>query len=118
MASTDEGSRKSTLSLGGRRQFERKTTEASGSVQQSFSHGRKKNVAVVIKKRRTIRIGQQDTEAPAVATPVIVEEPKAPPPVCRSRGGGEEQAIFARPETPQSRGAREPISGPRTGPEG
>ncbi len=81
MASTDEGSRKSTLSLGGRRQFERKTTEASGSVQQSFSHGRKKNVAVVVKKRRTIRIGHQEAETPTVMPPVITEEPKAPPPV-------------------------------------
>ena len=70
MATTDEGPRKPTLSLGGRRQVERKTTEVSGSVQQSFSHGRKKNVAVVVKKRRTLRAGRQESAESRPATPV------------------------------------------------
>ncbi len=78
MASTDDGSRKSTLSLGVRRQVERTTTETGASVQQRFSRGRLNNVAVVVKKRRTVRVGRQDGEAQAAEKPAARELPAAP----------------------------------------
>ncbi|MBC6440509.1 MAG: translation initiation factor IF-2 [Rhodospirillales bacterium] len=77
MASADDTDKKpKTLSLGGRpgRRLELKTTEDGGQVRQSFSHGRSRQVAVEVKKRRVIRPGRSEA-GPAAPEPVVKEGP-------------------------------------------
>ena len=109
MATTDEGPRKPTLSIGGRRQVERKTTEVSGSVQQSFSHGRKKSVAVVVKKRRTLRGGRQEAgePQPAAAQPEASEPAEQTPAATRQPAdGGQRPSLVLRHLSPEEREGR------------
>src|SRR6185312_10638649 len=72
-----------------------------GTVRQSFSHGRTKQVVVETKKRKFSMPGEKPEQAaapvsvfapkpqpaPVVAAPVVQEAPKAPPPAPAERSG-------------------------------
>ena len=76
MAETnDDSSKTKTLSLNRPGRLELKTTVDAGQVRQSFPHGRGKQVAVEVKKKRVIRPGRAE-ETPAEAP---VEQAKAAP---------------------------------------
>ncbi|MBN33692.1 MAG: translation initiation factor IF-2 [Rhodospirillaceae bacterium] len=85
MAGDDDSDKKpKTLSLN-RPRLEIKTTVDGGQVRQSFSHGRSKQVAVEVKKRRVIRPGRDDTEAAPAPEPVEEAAPaSAPEPVAEA----------------------------------
>ena len=76
MAETnDDSSKTKTLSLNRPGRLELKTTVDAGQVRQSFPHGRGKQVAVEVKKKRVIRPGRTE-EAPVE---VPAEQAKAAP---------------------------------------
>ena len=87
MAETnDDSSKTKTLSLNRPGRLELKTTVDAGQVRQSFPHGRGKQVAVEVKKKRVIRPGRTEeapVEAPAeqakAAPEVAPEAPKPAP---------------------------------------
>src|SRR5262249_46194461 len=82
-----------TLSVGGKSTLSLKPRTETGTVRQSFSHGRSKQVVVEVKKRR---IGGDGKPEPAAAP-----APVAPPPPATKRPG---------PAAPSSRSA--PASSP------
>ncbi len=80
MSDADDSDKKSkTLSLGRPGRLELKTTVDGGQVRQSFSHGRSKSVAVEVKKRRVIRPGKSEGEAPAEPVVEVAPEPAPAP---------------------------------------
>jgi translation initiation factor IF-2 len=92
MAETNDDSSKKTLSLNRPGRLELKTTVDGGQVRQSFPHGRGKQVAVEVKKKRVIRPGRGE-ETPAAEAPA--EQP-APAPAQEARP---EAAAKARPKS-------------------
>jgi len=72
MAETNDDSSKKTLSLSRPGRLELKTTVDGGQVRQSFPHGRGKQVAVEVKKKRVIRSGRGEEQG-------AEEAPKASP---------------------------------------
>ena len=83
MAGADDTDKKpKTLSLNRPGRLELRTTEDGGQVRQSFSHGRSRQVAVKVKKRRVIRPGRTEADpAPERrAAEPKVEAEKAPRP--------------------------------------
>jgi len=81
MAETnDDSSKTKTLSLNRPGRLELKTTVDAGQVRQSFPHGRGKQVAVEVKKKRVIRPGRgEEAAAPAAAPEAPAEQAKPAP---------------------------------------
>ena len=107
MAETnDDSSKTKTLSLNRPGRLELKTTVDAGQVRQSFPHGRGKQVAVEVKKKRVIRPGrgeeaapeapvEQAKAAPEPPAPAPVEEAK-PEPVAKARPKSKEETRHAQ----------------------
>src|ERR1700754_5051779 len=87
-----------TLSVGGKSTLSLKPRTETGTVRQSFSHGRSKQVVVEVKKRR---VADGKPEAPA---PAPVAAPAAPPVAKRPGGSPAAKPASARPaaHTPAS----------------
>ncbi|MBX9823481.1 MAG: translation initiation factor IF-2 [Xanthobacteraceae bacterium] len=82
-----------TLSVGGKSTLSLKPRTETGTVRQSFSHGRSKQVVVEVKKRRAAPDGKPETAAPApAAAPVAAPSAKRPGP-----GAPAGKASAARP---------------------
>ena len=109
MSDADDSDKKSkTLSLGRPGRLELKTTVDGGQVRQSFSHGRSKSVAVEVKKRRVIRPGKSEGEAPAEPVVEVAPEP-APAP--------EPEVVEVKAPEPESKAkpkARRDVEKPRS----
>jgi translation initiation factor IF-2 len=69
-----------TLSVGSKPTLSLKPRTETGTVRQSFSHGRSKQVVVEVKRSRTAaKDGKPEASAPAAATPAPVARRAAPP---------------------------------------
>ena len=79
-----------TLSVGGKSTLSLKPRTETGTVRQSFSHGRSKQVVVEVKKRR---IGGPDGKPEPVAAPA----PVAPPPPAPKRPAAPAKAAAPAP---------------------
>ena len=69
MAETKQENEKKPLKLNRPGRLELKKTVESGTVKQSFSHGRSKQVAVEVKKKRTYTRGKAGSMTEVVDTP-------------------------------------------------
>jgi translation initiation factor IF-2 len=65
-----------TLSVGGKSTLSLKPRTETGTVRQSFSHGRSKQVVVEVKKRRVTADGKPEAAAPPVAAPTAAPSAK------------------------------------------
>mgnify|MGYP001500083560 CR=1 FL=1 len=101
MAETNDDSSKKTLSLNRPGRLELKTTVDAGQVRQSFPHGRGKQVAVEVKKKRVIRPGRSE-EAPAAEAPAEKPAPAPAPepaPAPAAKEAKPEPAAKPRPKS-------------------
>ena len=112
MAGQDDSDNKPrTLSLNRPGRLELRTTEDGGQVRQSFSHGRSRQVAVEVKKRRVIRPGRTQAEPARAPTPVRKAaepeiEPRKPARPAASGAGEGRAPLVLRNLTPEERQSR------------
>ena len=67
-----------TLSVGGKSTLSLKPRTETGTVRQSFSHGRSKQVVVEVKKRRVTADGKPEAAAPPRCSAALLPAPSVP----------------------------------------
>ncbi len=94
-----DGNEQKDAPAGRKPQLTLSRTTATGTVRQSFSHGRTKQVAVEVREKRTLnRPGAGGAAAPAAPGPGV------PPPLRRTTAAPAAQPEPPKPQTPASKG--------------
>ncbi|MBX9843778.1 MAG: translation initiation factor IF-2 [Xanthobacteraceae bacterium] len=90
-----------TLSVGGKSTLSLKPRTETGTVRQSFSHGRSKQVVVEVKKRRLATDGKPEAPPPApAAAPVAAPSAKRPGPPAGKPSAGKPTTATPAPAAP------------------